>query len=433
MAWSDAITAEVKRLRADGFSWTHIAQTIKRNYPDLAETESQVLRKARHIARVQRPDRQDKSSKRYSADGSVESVCLIELWDNDDLSPDDILTFHHLDPKRWEIVSCTNNIWHGMTGKQNHNELKQLYQSKITARPRKIEITLDDIDAYFKSKQYTKPTIEPLQYDPSGETLEICLPDLHVGLLSWAQETGADYDIKIAKERFAQCMSDIVTRCKGRTFKRIYFATLGDLLHVDNDNQTTTKGTFQQTDGRTPKMFDTALDMLVDGIDALLTIAPVEVVYLSGNHDRATGYTLIKALSCAYRKQDGITFDVTPNPQKWRLIGVSIVGWTHGDMSRKNIGNWLQDRARREYGQAQYAEIHAGHLHSEGVSERYTGKTINDTQTYGVGGVVVRHLPTISNSSFWEHQQGYSQGNKTMMCFVWHDDRGLRETWYSNL
>ena len=417
--WTDEITAEVKKLRQDGFSWTHIAQQIKKAYELPDYTESQVIRKARHIARAQKQDRP--SSKRYSADGSVESVCLIELWDKDSLTPDEILAFHHLDPKRWEIVNCTNNIWHS----QDKAGRQQMYQSKVSAKPRKVELSLDDIDLYFKSKVYSKPEIIPLQYDPAGETLEICLPDLHVGLLAWAQETGADYDIHIARDAFMTCMSDIVLRCKGRTFKRICLVTLGDLLHTDNDAQTTTKGTPQQADGRMAKIFNNALDMLIDGLDILGAIAPVDVVYLQGNHDRDSGFMLIKALEMAYRKDDNFSFDASPNPQKYRLIGCNLIGWTHGDMIHKNMGGWLQDRARKEYGQSRFAEVHAGHLHSTSRTEYKT--------TYQDGGVVVRHLPTISNASAWEHQQGYPQGSKTLMCFVWHEDKGLRENWYSNL
>jgi hypothetical protein len=140
---------------------------------------------------------------------------------------------------------------------------------------------------------------------------------------------------------------------------------------------------------------------------------------------------LIKGLEMAYRKDINYSFDTLPNPQKYRLIGCSLIGWTHGDMVHKNMGMWLQDRARKEYGLSRFAEVHAGHLHSESRTETY--RTYTDKTDYDDGGVVVRHLPTISNASAWEHQQGYPQGVKSMACFVWHETQGLRETWYSNL
>jgi hypothetical protein len=421
MGWTDEVTREVKRLRADGHSWTQTAQTIKKAYPHELRnfTETQALRKARNVARTTKaPINRPLETRRYFKDGTIESSTLIEVMTGDDLNPENILTAHKLDPDKWELTSYTNNVWQGLTG---GDQSKDLYQSKISARPKQDGLTFADVDAYFERKrsEKVKPIIAPKQYEADGEVLEICLPDLHVGLLSWAAETGADYDVHIAKAGFMQCVYDIAERCEGKKFSRIYLVTLGDLLHIDNDNQTTTKGTLQQADGRMAKIFSFALDMMIAGIDLLMTIAPVEVVYLSGNHDRVLGYTLIKALEMAYRHDSGIAFDVEPNPQKHRLIGVSLIGWTHGDMSRKNIGDWLIDRAREDYGKSLYAEVHSGHLHHEYVRQD--------------GAIIVRSLPTISNASWWEHQQGYPKGMKTMMCFVWCMSRGLRGMWYSNL
>lgn len=421
MGWTDEVTREVKRLRADGHSWAQTAQAIKKAYPEELRgyTETQVLRKSRNVSNgTKTPLRRPPESKKYHKDGTIESSTLIEVVTGDDLNPENILRAHKLDPEKWELTAYTNNVWQGLTGGDTS---KDLYQSKISARPKQDGLTFADVDAFFERKrsEKVKPPVIPAQYAPGGEVLEICLPDLHVGLLSWAAETGADYDVHIAKAGFMQCMYDIVGRCEGRGFSRIYLVTLGDLLHIDNDHQTTTKGTLQQADGRMAKIFGFALDMMMAGIDLLMTIAPVEVVYLSGNHDRVLGYTLIKALEMAYRRDRGITFDVEPNPQKHRLIGVSLIGWTHGDMSRKNIGDWLIDRAREDYGKSLYAEVHSGHIHHEYVRQD--------------GAVIVRSLPTISNASWWEHQQGYPKGTKTMMCFVWCVERGLREMWYSNL
>ena len=259
--------------------------------------------------------------------------------------------------------------------------------------------------------------------------MEIDLPDLHSGLLAWRKETGEDYDIHIAKESFYQCIYDIVDRCKHKRLKKIIFVTLGDLLHFDNDNQTTTKGTFQQADGRLTKIFDATMDMLIDGITIIGDIAPVEVVYICGNHDRTTGYMLLKAVENAFRRDDNVQFDTEPNPQKFRRFGKVLIGWTHGDMQKQNMSGWLQQSARAEYGQSEFAEVHAGHYHSLKAIE--TKRDL--TQTEDSGGIIIRYLPTICNASYWEHQQGYISALKTMMCFVWNEETGLREMWYSNI
>ena len=247
--------------------------------------------------------------------------------------------------------------------------------------------------------------------------------------MSWRQETGEDYDLHIAKDRFNQCAYDFVNRCKGLTIKKIIVVTLGDLLNADNDNQTTTKGTFQQTDGRIAKIFDATLDMLIDFVTVLGGIAPVEVIYIPGNHDRVTGYMLLRSAEMAFCKDKNITFDTTPNTQKFKLVGVNLIGWTHGDMPKQNMANWLWHSARREYGLSKFSEVHAGHFHSLQTKEAKKDFIQEDE----IGGIIIRYLPTICNASYWEHQQGYTPARKTLMAFMWNEETGLYDNWNSNI
>ena len=365
---------------------------------------------------------------RYQTDGSIVSEKIIELQHGQVMTPKDIMLAHGFDPQKWEVVSCVNNFWNS----QLKGGIKQIsYQSKLVVKPKKQGLSFEDIDRYFETKEFKHICLATFakQYDANGEILEICLPDLHSGLLAWRKETGQDYDVHIMQEKFNWCIADIIHRCEGKKLKKIYLVTLGDLLHFDNENQTTTKGTFQQADGRLSKIFDTTQDMVIDTVEALADIAPVEVIYLPGNHDRVTGYTLIKGASKAFRHDNNISFDTKPDPQKQRLIGVNLIGWTHGDMQKQNMANWLQHTARREYGLSKFAEVHAGHFHS--LTTKETKRDF--IQEDDIGGVIIRYLPTISSSSYWEHHEGYTSGIHTMMCFVWNEQSGLRETWYSNV
>jgi hypothetical protein len=167
---------------------------------------------------------------------------------------------------------------------------------------------------------------------------------------------------------------------------------LGDILHIDNNNNTTTKGTPQSVDGRIPKIFDTALDILIDTIDKLLELKiPIQVVTTLGNHSRTLEYAAFRALEMVYKNNPNITFDNSPNPQKIVKIGCNLVGLCHGDMPKKNLGKWLQRDYRKEYGQSRFAEIHCGHLHEEAVKSD--------------GGILVKTLPAICESSNWEHEE----------------------------
>ena len=422
-----------ERLRFDeGRSWAEIAEELTDSFPGLSpyqvrEKVRDYIRGTARYREIKKADRMQ-SSLEYRADGTIISEKFITVRDGDEMTPEFIIEAHGLKASAWELVSYKNNMWNT----QVKGGSKQIsYQSKLTVKPKVGGISFADMDDYFATKkfEYDKPITKAIQYDPTGEILEIDLPDLHSGLLAWNKETGADYDVHIALNHFYQCFYDIVERCRNRKIKKILFVTLGDLLHTDNDSQTTTKGTFQQADGRLTKIFNATLDMLIDGITILGDIAPVEVIYLPGNHDRTTGCFLVKAAEMAFRGDSNVTFDSEPNPQKYKLCGNVLIGWTHGDMPSKNMSGWLQQSARKEYGLSKFAEIHSGHWHSEKTVEIKR----DITQVIDDGGVIVRYLPTICNASYWEHQQGYNSAIKAMMAFVWNEEIGLRDMWVSNI
>lgn len=359
----------------------------------------------------------DKKKVSMQKNGDMVFEGIIELLYGEPITPDLIMKAHNLDKEKWTVVSFTTNAWQAQA---KYGNKTTLWQSKIVVREKKEnQITTDIINEFFKNKTnfLSKKELLPFAYNDSNEILEIDYADSHTGLLSWRCETGEDYDLNIAEQRFKECIADTIERCKNRKFKKIIFATLGDILHIDNDKNETTAGTIQQADGRISKIFDRAVNMIMDCLDSLLKLkTPIEYIYVSGNHDRNTGYYLVKTLSMAYRDNKNITFDITQNPRKARLIGKNIIGFCHGDMPVKNLGRWLQQTFRKEYGESLFAEVHCGHLHSESIKEDC--------------GVLVKRLPSICENSYWAHQQGYMP-NKGTMCFVWNEETGLRETWYN--
>lgn len=445
MSWKD----DAVRMRLDeNRPWREIAEALHANFPDkdihqaigkvrvaVKESKRWQEEKAKKAAPNPEPEQAEQSEQtNYKStngwkNGVFESDDLIRMCQEDGKSPRRMLELHGLDPDEWEVVSCRNNLWHGQT---HHNfraaegPRTLLYQSRLTAKPIGDKLTLKDIDNYFAARTFAKhkPLTAPLQYDPDGEILEIDLPDLHSGMLAWGKETGAPYDLKIARERFMYCISDVLGRCAGRKFRKIIFVTLGDLIHVDNNANTTTKGTPQQADGRIDKIFDMTLDMLIDAVTLMGGIAPTEVIHIKGNHDGDSGHMLIKGVEAPFKKDPNITFDCGPDPMKHRMIGCTLVGFMHGDMPRKNRIGWIQVQARKLPHVVPFVEVHHGHDHTQ--------KTGEYIQTEDCEGVVARGLPKISNSSHWEHQQGYVS-TESMMCFVWSETLGIREMWFSNL
>lgn len=425
----------VRQRLSEGVSWDTLIDQYQDKYPGVSRERvrsrlydivSWAKKKTPRAApqKIVAPVEEEEKASNGFDKGKYEYDRLITICDTDDITDEVMLKLHHLDTSKWDVVTYKNNFWHSQV---KGGKRLIMYQSKITVKPKKEAITLDDIKQWFETTDFnfTKPLVIPQHYDPSGETLEIDVADLHSGLYSWMAETGANYDVKIAREFFMRGIVDVISRCEGRKFKKIILALLGDLLHTDNDQQTTTKGTFQQVDGRMPQVFTKTLETLIEAIDLLAIIAPVDVLYTRGNHDYLTGWTLIKSLEMAYRKDEKVSVDVSPDTQKDRLIGCSLVGFVHGNMPKKNLSGWLQVRARQMRISIKYMEVHSGHNHTEETKE------IQQTKTQE--GVVVRTMPAICNGSTWEHNEGYSGATQAVVCFIWDDKRGLRETWYCNM
>lgn len=426
---------EAARLRLEeGISWADLAERYSGEYPGMNST--QVRRRLYEIVRKAKKTGQD-LTKDPLPDGSgcvtyldsghletSEGDPLLDICSCKGLTPELLLEKHGLSINDWAVVNYINNYWHSQA---KGGKRLVMYQSKLVAKPVVTGVTFEDILKFFEETQFNirKPLVIPQQYDPTGETLEIDVADLHAGLYSWMAETGANYDVHIAKKFFMRGVADVLSRCAGRKFKKIVLALLGDLLHTDNEQQSTTKGTLQQVDGRMPYVFTETLEMLVETIDLFTEVAPVDVLYTRGNHDYLTGWTLIKSLEQAYKDAPYVTVDVSPDTQKHRLFGRTLVGFVHGNMPDKNDSGWLQVIAREMAVPIAYMEVHRGHDHNEKTKE------IKQTQTNQ--GVVVRTMPSICNASTYEHNEGYAGSTQAVICFVWDDVRGLREQWYCNM
>lgn len=336
------------------------------------------------------------------------------------LTKEDVMEKHGLDMNEWDVISFTSNYW-STQGRDEYGYPLVCYQTKITVRPKtQKELTFNDIKSWFDNHDLkSRAKVEPFPYNDSDEYLEIDLTDSHVGLLSYRQETDENYDVAIATGRVRSLFDDILERCKGKKFKKIVLATLGDILHVDNSQNTTSHGTPQDTEGRITKWYGEALQMMMDCIDKLLKLgSPIEYIYLCGNHDTSTGAMLAMSLKAIYKNNPNIYFDVRPMPQKAVVYGKTLVGLCHGDMPQKNLSSWLMSDYKKEFGRTKFAQIHCGHLHE------YAVKAENGVQIY--------HLPSTCSASYWERKEGY-RADRGMMAFVYNENTGLRNTWYSYL
>ena len=344
-------------------------------------------------------------------DGTYYSDKLVEMSEEDKRSPKRMLELHNLDPDLWEVYLVRNNLWHSQ--RKNDQGRLLLYQSRLTAKPKQNKsITFEDVDKFFENHKYQSKINIKKYKDVNAKVLEIDIADLHNGKLPYLDDDTVQDD-------FYYTLSEILNRAQGKNISKIYFTPMGDTSNFDSINGTTTSGTPVSNNKTLQTVFDETTTMFIDAIEQLSNIAEVEVLHIPGNHDLGFSYYLVKSLEMYFRKHNGVKIDTDHKMRKFRVIGNTLLGLGHGQISKANNSGWLQVEAREEWGRTKYSEIHYGHFHSQSTIEKF--------------GTIVKYLPSMSPTDDWHYEKGFVGAVRSTCCFLWDLDKGLEEQWYINI
>ncbi len=391
-------------------SWFNREKAKRNAYETLLETESE----ASDDEKKEEAKHKVEESTSYDERGNVKFISsnrVILMHEEDKKDPTFVLTAHGFDPEQWILVSCLNNYWQGLRPEDAGSAT--LYQSKITVKPIvEKEITLSDIDHFFSNLKYENISVQKSFHSKNddGLILEVNLADVHVGNDVVTYEE--------LEKRISYLLEDLKLKIIKYNFKKIVVAEIGDILHFDTYNKTTTSGTHIGTKDTPYEMFDNGAKLIIWFLEELSNVCPVEFISISGNHDRFISYALAKSIEFYFKNNKNLSFDNGHEDRKYRIFGNTVVGWGHGDMGYKNMKNILQTEAREEYGKTSFAEMHVGHIHHELVKDE--------------GSVIVRFLSSITSPDSWHKKEGYIGAKQGTMSFVWGKD-GLKEIWYTGL
>lgn len=332
----------------------------------------------------------------------------------------DLVRVCEIDLTEWDVERYVCNKWEmGATEKPRRGiknaVVKELFQVKAWLR-RKVALIAarDEVKALLadaKTKVPPRPAVKRLE--PGPHLLEIAIPDLHVGKLAWAPETGqGNYDTKIAQRIFRDALEALIARTASFRFERVVLVVGNDLLHADTKAGTTTGGTPLDTDSRFQKSYLVARRLMTEAIDRLRAIAPVTVVVIPGNHDALSTWCLGDSLECYYHKTPDVTVENSPSPRKYVHFGQVMLLFTHGDKGKRENYPLLMATEKPEmFGATKHREAHTGHLHQVRVQEHM--------------GVKVRISPALCPPDAW-HSEMHLVGNaRAAEAFVWSKTDGL--------
>ena len=217
------------------------------------------------------------------------------------------------------------------------------------------------------------PRLQPLEPPTSfNHQLLNCyvITDYHLGMLSWKEETGDDWDIKIAEELIVKWFKQAIRQSPNS--KQAIFAQLSDFLHFDGmDAVTPASKHLLDVDTRFAKLVRSAIRVLRIIIDMLLSKhEQVHIIMADANHDPVSQIWLREWFSVLYENEPRITVDKSPNPYNAFEWGNTALFFHHGHKRKvANVSEVFASQFREIYGRTKYAYAHMGHLHHLDIKE----------------------------------------------------------------
>jgi len=431
-------------LRTDGLTWKEVAevtgyegkpttlcsahhQWVKRRHEDAAEA----TRQARDPEDTQLNDR----------DTYTRTLTGKELTGLQSL--EDLSLFFDVNHDEWEIsdFAAKGNTWQQ---KARGEKPTNLHQYEIRARFRRRQEVLEPVmeeafQSVLPALQELDLTIEP---KPRAKGLvegrflaEIAIHDSHFGMLSWAPETGEDYDLAIAESDYVRSGHTLVeTAAQIYRPERFLYVVGHDLVHIDGmvDGKipATARGTPQDFDSRLPKVYRTVVESVVRVAAYAATYAPVDIVIVRGNHDKNISFYIGETLRSLFMNHERIHVQNEPRDLVFYSYGGNTLGLTHGEKilrKKNNLVNIFADECPPEMWISSHKglrEIHTGHFHKRMQGGYYPRGDMDEER-----GVTVRALPGLTATDAWHKEQGYRHRRAATLMVFEHEGgvAGLHE------
>lgn len=369
----------------------------------------------------------------------------------------DLVKACEIDVTEWEIISYEVNKWEvgrkdrqvnwtsvdgqgtGTSYDSGKINVEPLFQVKAKLSRRKVdkdlglqkEAVMAELMAYRPSfdreKFITKIRKVNGEFNAAKKdcALEINVPDLHIGKLAWGEETGDDYDIKIAVQRYKDAINQLIGRTNVSQIEKFILVVGHDFLNVDGKNNLTTAGTPQSSDSRFYKMVKIGKQLLVETIDDLNTVADVDVVVVPGNHDSNSMLLMGDILEAWYHNSKTVRVLNDAAPRKYYQYGNTGIMYAHGHNEKlDSLGIIFATENKELWSETDFHRVHVGHFHHQ---KQIKYKDIDEQV-----GCTIKIISSLSSNDAWHTEKGYLS-LKGAEAFLYHRDHGLLANYYYHL
>ena len=220
--------------------------------------------------------------------------------------------------------------------------------------------------AAFSSEIPREEAVLPIPRANEDLLTQYTITDLHMGMLSWREETGADYDLKIAEKLILDWFAMAIRLSPDSAYA--LFAQLGDFLHFDGLLAVTpTHGHVLDSDSRFAKIVRTVIRVLRQVIRMLLQKHEhVHLIMADANHDPASEIWLREMFAAFYEDEPRLTIDRSASTYYAYQWGQTALFYHHGHKRTINdVDRVFAADFPEIFGNTKFRYGHVGHRHSD--------------------------------------------------------------------
>jgi hypothetical protein len=236
------------------------------------------------------------------------------------------------------------------------------------------------------------------------------ITDYHFGMLSWAEETGEDWDVSIAESLLIKWFEAAIAWSPDS--ETGVLCNLGDLVHIDGlESITPTGHNLLDSDTRFAKIVRVVIRCIRRVVDMLLhKHRKLHIIMAEGNHDLASSVWLREMFAAMYERDKRITIDTSPDPYYCIEHGQTSLFFHHGHKRKPaSVDDVFVAKFREVFGRTKFSYAHMGHMHH--VWQKETNL------------MIVEQHRTLAAKDAYASRGGWLSGREAS-CITYHKDYG---------
>jgi len=223
----------------------------------------------------------------------------------------------------------------------------------------------EGIRASIEAIKPIDPAILPIPPEPQRDIVPFLqIGDAHVGMLASEAETGANFDIAIAKREICAAAAALIDEAP--PCERMVINDLGDGTHYETFRaMTEASGHAVDFDTRYWKMIDAYLEISEFIAERALAKAhKVDLIYNQGNHSRSNDVWMAAHMRSLHRNNPRVNVLRNEGSYVAYRMGKTFVLIHHGDKAKPEaVAKVMAEDYAVDWGETEYRYIDGGHVH----------------------------------------------------------------------